>query len=236
MPVQLPKPIFRLVRSLRSFLFCRSLRRKVRNRDFSIICNTCIGGLLYNQLGMQFLSPTINIAFTPDEFIDFCKDLRYYLSCPLVDVSAEMERPYPVGRLTPQDREHRPVTLLFVHYDTFEQAAERWAARAERVRMDNLVFIMICGTGKEPSPERFLEFESLPGLKLSILQLPVQGVRHACILPFCDEQGQEHLFDKDGVTGRRVYNRYDFAAFLNGEISDVVDLRPVSPPGGHCKK
>ena len=39
----------------------RTLRTKLKNKDFSIICSNCIGGIIYNRLGQKFLSPTINL-------------------------------------------------------------------------------------------------------------------------------------------------------------------------------
>lgn len=233
MPHALPKPLFRLVRSIRSYMFCRRMRRRVRARGFSIITNNCIGGLLYKQLGMRFLSPTINIAIEDDEdYFAFCKDLRYYTACPLCDVSAEKKMPYPVGRLVPQDDAHRPVDLSFVHYPTFAEAADRWAARAGRINYEKLVFIYTSLPEADIPRNLLADFEALPGLKLSILQEPVEGVRHYCILPSWNrETHSQHLLDKLGMTGYRLFNLYDFAAFLNGEAPDAVDLRGVSPYG-----
>lgn len=228
----LPKPLFRLIRSIRSYMFCRRLRRRVRARDFTLITNNCIGGLLYNQLGMRFLSPTINIAMGDEDYIAFCKDLRYYTACPLCDVSAESKKPYPVGRLIPQDEAHRPVELLFVHYSSFAEAADRWIARAGRINYEKLVFIYTCTVRETPPRGLFSDFESLPGLKLSILQRPAEGALHYCILPSWDKETQsQHLLESLGMTGYRLFNLYDFASFLNGEAPDAVDLRGVSPYG-----
>lgn len=184
MPHALPKPLFRLVRSIRSYMFCRGMRWRVRARNFTIITNNCIGSLLYKQLGMRFLSPTINIAIEDDEdYFAFCKDLRYYTACPLCDVSAEMRMPNPVGRLVPQDETHRPVDLSFVHYPTFAAAADRWVTRVERINYEKLVFIYT-GLPEADIPRNLLaDFETLPGLKLFILQELGEGVRHYCILP-----------------------------------------------------
>lgn len=184
MPHALPKPLFRLVRSICSYMFCRGMRWRVRARNFTIITNNCIGSLLYKQLGMRFLSPTINIAIEDDEdYFAFCKDLRYYTACPLCDVSAEMRMPNPVGRLVPQDEAHRPVDLSFVHYPTFAEAADRWVTRVERINYEKLVFIYT-GLPEADIPRNLLaDFETLPGLKLFILQELGEGARHYCILP-----------------------------------------------------
>lgn len=55
--------------------------RQLKNRDFSIIAPNCIGGVIYHRLGMQFLSPTINLCI-PDkkQYVRFAANLRHYLS------------------------------------------------------------------------------------------------------------------------------------------------------------
>jgi len=60
------------------------LEEEWRNRlvadNFSIICSNCIGGTIYNRLGKEFLSPTINMYFTQRDFIKFAVNLEYYLN------------------------------------------------------------------------------------------------------------------------------------------------------------
>ena len=41
---------------------------KTENKNFTIIARDCVGGILYHQLGERFLSPTINLFFTPEDF------------------------------------------------------------------------------------------------------------------------------------------------------------------------
>ena len=36
-----------------------------KNDDFTLIARDCIGGILYHQLGLKFLTPTINLFLTP---------------------------------------------------------------------------------------------------------------------------------------------------------------------------
>ena len=38
-------------------------RSKLKNSDFTIISNTCIAGKIYHDLGLRFLTPTINLYF-----------------------------------------------------------------------------------------------------------------------------------------------------------------------------
>ena len=59
------------------------LRRRLKNKDFTILTDTCIGGVIYHELGLQFLSPTINLWMHDKDFYKFVNNLGYYLALPL---------------------------------------------------------------------------------------------------------------------------------------------------------
>ena len=113
-------------------------RMRLRNRNFSLITNTCIGGIVYHELGLQFLSPTINCGIRDHEqFFTFCNHLRHYLSLPLNFVPSEYN--YPVATLR---GDYGPVTIFFSHYKSREQASAKWEERKRRVNWDNIVILM----------------------------------------------------------------------------------------------
>ena len=58
-------------------------RKTLRKRDVTLITNNCIGGIIYHDMHLQFLSPTINLYFDNEEFIRFSTHLEYYLSLSL---------------------------------------------------------------------------------------------------------------------------------------------------------
>ena len=43
-------------------------RRRLRNREFTILCNNCNAGVITHDLGQQFCSPTVNLFFYEDHF------------------------------------------------------------------------------------------------------------------------------------------------------------------------
>ena len=107
-------------------------RKKLKNKDFSIICSTCIGGVIYHDLGMQFLSPTINMFMSNSDFIKFACNLKQYLSIELNFI--ETDETFPVAMLG-------DIRLCFNHHSTPEEAAYDWNRRKRRVNYDNLFFI-----------------------------------------------------------------------------------------------
>ena len=89
-------------RKFSRFLAVQKRKRKLKNHKFSIICNTCIGGVISHSLGEQFRSPTVNLVIYEYEFITFCQHLKEYSECdvelPAVGEQAQYANiKYPVG-------------------------------------------------------------------------------------------------------------------------------------------
>ena len=67
---QLLRMLVEIIRRLKD----KHYRKKLRNRDFSLICNNCTGGVLLNILGMQFNSPFVNLWIEPEDYIVMLKN------------------------------------------------------------------------------------------------------------------------------------------------------------------
>ena len=115
----------------------RKLRKRLKNDLFSIICSTCIGGIIYHRLGKQFLSPTINMWMKQKEFLVFVENLDEALEQELVFIETEYD--HPVAQIATKGG---TVTLYFNHAKTQEEAEENWIRRKKRVNRDNLFIIM----------------------------------------------------------------------------------------------
>ena len=113
--------------------FSLQLRKRLKNDNFSILCSNCIGGTIYNRLGKQFLSPTINLWFYQKDFLKFLQNIDYYLSLELQFIDSN--RSYPVGKLD-------DICIYFLHYNSEEEAKSSWNRRKERINFDNLFIIM----------------------------------------------------------------------------------------------
>ena len=115
----------------------------VRKKDFSIISNNCWAGRVYQYLDMPYLSPTAGLYFFAPDYIKFVSDLKKYLDAPLEFISPEASRYFeelkkrnqldkPIGKIL-------DVEIVFLHYPTKEEAAEKWNRRKERVNFDHIV-------------------------------------------------------------------------------------------------
>ena len=117
-------------------------RNKNQNKDFTLIARDCVGGVLYHQLGLKFLSPTINLFLTPEDFNYFCLYLKEYIAGDMAE-SLNENVDYPVGLLTPIKgcEISRGLKIHFMHYDSFNEAYDKWEERKSRINWDNLFVI-----------------------------------------------------------------------------------------------
>ncbi|MBE7015920.1 MAG: DUF1919 domain-containing protein [Ruminococcaceae bacterium] len=99
----------------------------------TIIASTCIGGMISHNLGLKFMSPTVNIWMTPEDLAKFVCDLDRYLALsPVFQKNTGYD--FPVGKLD-------DVTVYFQHYHSDEEALEKWEERKLRIDRDNLYII-----------------------------------------------------------------------------------------------
>ena len=110
------------------------LRKRLRNKDFSLFSPNCYAGIIYHRLKLQFKSPTINMFFpSKKQYLKFCCNIKYYLTVPLIECKDE-RFPYPVGLL-------EDIEIVFNHSKTFEEAYVSWNNRKKRVNYDNIFLI-----------------------------------------------------------------------------------------------
>lgn len=112
-------------------------RARLRNWSPSVISNNCNGAVMLHDLGLPFMSPTVNLFIPFPDYIRFLKGLDGYLSLPqdaLVEIAGG-DKGYPVGMLD-------DIELDFMHYKSFDEAKNKWFERAARVDRENL-YVML---------------------------------------------------------------------------------------------
>lgn len=187
-------------------------RRKLKNRNFTILSSECAGGVIYHDLGLRFDSPTINLWFKPSDYITFLKNLDYYLNTNILFEDKKANLDYPVGILGEKGREIR---LYFQHYDNFKDAKQKWNRRKKRVHLDNLYLIM---TDRDGASEHDLaEFDTLPYKnKVIFIGRKHKNLKHAWLMEDCLEDGHlGDIFKRSKLTGKSKLDTFDFVSFLN---------------------
>ncbi|MGN1298841.1 MAG: DUF1919 domain-containing protein [Candidatus Scatovivens sp.] len=99
-------------------------------KDISLISQNCIGGIIYHDMNMKFLSPTINLYFDSKDFIKFVNNIDYYLSKDMIFLNTQIV----TGII-------EDIKIYFLHYSTKEEAIEKWNERKKRI-INNKIFII----------------------------------------------------------------------------------------------
>ncbi len=199
--------IFRNLKRIDRFFY----RKRLRNTSFSLISNNCIGGVISHDLGLQFRSPTVDLYFTNEDFILFCRHLRDYLRLPVVEADSGLD--YPVGALK---GDHGTVRIYFMHYGSFEEAKAKWEERRSRVDFDNLYVIMEPKKCSEALLEQFDQLDLPHKVVLTDGRHP--GIRSSFPIDgdfYTEAEGRGNLltYPKRGL--RRYVGVFDYVAFFN---------------------
>jgi uncharacterized protein (DUF1919 family) len=99
----------------------------------SIISDDCWAGQLYQQLNIEYLTPTVGLYIPGDDYFNFIRNLQTFETLNFEQVNADEE--FPVGK-TPY------ATLYFQHYESFDIAVKTFKRRYKRIIWDQ-VFIKI---------------------------------------------------------------------------------------------
>ncbi len=122
---------------------------KLRESNISIVSNNCWGGIVYNTLGLECLSPFKNLFIEDMDYIRMLGKLENYLLCEPVlfkyifDETRNLE--YPVLLLKD--------ILVHCNHDTdAEEAMSKWKRRCEKFNNNN-VFVEMYTCNKKIGKE-----------------------------------------------------------------------------------
>ena len=116
-----------------------NMRKRLLNRDMTLLIPNCAGGHIFHDLGLRFMSPTINLMMYQYDFIEFVLHLDEYLSCELQFYKHE-EYDFPCAKLAPESL--REISIHFTHYESEDEAKEKWYSRSNRINKENMFVCM----------------------------------------------------------------------------------------------
>lgn len=186
-------------------------RAKLKNKDFSIISSDCVGGLVYHDLGMKFLSPTINLAIPAHDFIKFCENLDYYISLTPVEANYKQrmnDESYPILKID-------DIYIHCIHYNNSDDAIKKWEERKTRINWNNILMIFSAKDGFDNSILERIDKLSYP----KVLYSNKQYLYEWC----CYMKDSKKLKDVGDLTrytsifGVKRYEKYfDIIEWING--------------------
>lgn len=135
----------------------------------SLITNNCWGGVISHNYGMALCSPTVNLQILPEEFPDFCDNLKFYMKQDLIECT----------ELTPWHRDYMTnmfgdsfpdcplgmivdILVVFQHYTSFSDAKRQWEKRKARIDYDNIGYFFHVNSPKYSRYARDFIRQELP--------------------------------------------------------------------------
>ena len=189
-------PIYKYVQKKR--------KQALMNQDFTILCSNCIGGIIYHELGLKFLSPTINCRMDSPDFIKFVLNIEYYLKCKLEFI--ETDNNFPVAKLD-------DIKIYFVHYSTEQEAEEKWNERKKRINWEN-VFILTNDLDNV-TQEELMELKKVTWAK-SIAVFTSSSYENLPFIYKFSESDMKNYLRINPFNGNRVFEKYfNYVNLLN---------------------
>lgn len=167
----------------------------IKESKLSIVSNNCWGGIVYNTLGLECISPFKNLFFTGEDYIKVLSDLEHYLSMNPEAAGWDdlyEDKKYPVLALG-------DVMLRCNHMKDHEEALKQWNTRRKRFNPNN-IFVEL-STKERHIAEKFQELNRYD--------------KKVCFVPWeTKEKGFIHLNPLMNET--RIGMLANFHARLNG--------------------
>lgn len=213
--------IIRLLNSLRirirevlNPLFAKGRRRRIKDLSFTLISNNCWGGHVYRYFGVPYTSPTVGLFFMAEDYVRFCSDLKYYLSLPLSFIPISQSKyanknkrgqdlKCPIGLLG-------DVEIVFLHYQTADEAKEKWERRKARIVWDNLYFKF--SEMNQCTPALLQQFAELPYHNKLIFTTRDYGLPNQIVFNEYRNKGE---IENDTLNFRRYVN---LVRWINGSL------------------
>ena len=198
---------FAVLRKLRSYF----LRKKLKDKAVTIISNNCTAGIIYNVFGLKFLSPTINLQISDEDFPFFINSLRGFLLADVIEKKTKYN--YPVGVIT---FEGKSVEIHFKHYRDFQDAKLKWDERKARVNESNICVVwMINNDITDAKINCFLNLKIDKKMLITYKEINANGVLSLDIFNKKNYKNGEVFWYKNWFSVKRNIEKIDFISFLN---------------------
>lgn len=197
------------------------MRNNLKNKDITLLCPNCLGGILFHDLGLQFKSPTVNLMMLQTDFIKFCLHLDDFLKGQLIFFKHD-EYECPCAHLFVENNDY--IDVHFTHYKNKEDALKKWNDRCERINKENIFIVLQERDG--------LTYEMMKELgKLNVKGLLIFTAHDYRDLPYClylkefnSDGVVGNILKKSYINGSRKYEKYfDFVKWFN-ESNGTLDI------------
>lgn len=185
-------------------------RMKLKNKSASIIASNCNGTFIYYDMKLKYLSPTINLSFDMNDFVKMLEDLKWYMNQDVVPYE-DKRFDYPTGMIG-------DIEIKFNHYNSFDEAVNKWNERKERINYDNLFVLGVETDGC--TYETLKKFDQLPYKnKVIFTHKSYPEFKSAYYIKGFEENNEVGVLInfKNQFFIRRYLDDFDYVSFLNND-------------------
>ena len=197
----------------------RRYRKSNKQNDVTFISQNCIGGVLYNMLGMRFASPTVNMFIEDESFVKLAENPKHYFS---IDAEPYEERHideydkdlcYPIIKVD-------DILLCCQHYTNCDEAVKAWNNRRTRINYDK-IFVISCSWNLHERPELVERINNLtyPAVIFTTEDFGLSNCVRLVGDKWVKDAGgvvKPALTGFDGISGKRHFcNEFDFVKWIN---------------------
>ncbi|AOT01786.1 hypothetical protein ESP131_16440 [Exiguobacterium sp. U13-1] len=204
---------FKIYRAISKFFRIYFVNKRnenlLENENFTILSNNCVGSLITNDLNHKFLTPTVNLFMSTNDFVKLISNLDYYLKLEIIKVDSESKN-YPIGMLD-------DITIHFMHYKNITEAKKKWNERKQRIVKENLFILMV--DNDDCSEETFRKFKDLSYKKVFLTNKQYKKEKFVrYIHGFENDKYLGDLSMYQNILGKRYYDQFNYIDWLNNKI------------------
>jgi len=204
---------FKIYRAISKFFRIYFVNKRnenlLENENFTILSNNCVGSLITNDLNHKFLTPTVNLFMSTNDFVKLISNLDHYLKLEIIKVDSESKN-YPIGMLD-------DITIHFMHYKNITEAKKKWNERKQRIVKENLFILMV--DNDDCSEETFRKFKDLSYKKVFLTNKQYKKEKFVrYIHGFENDKYLGDLSMYQNILGKRYYDQFNYIDWLNNKI------------------
>lgn len=190
---------------------------EIKDGNFSIICNNCVGGFIYQHYNLEYRTPTLGLFIVAKDYIKFLRDIKSYLSKKLEFIKPEESKDYesfkhvaemmkfPIAKLG-------DIEVFFLHYQDEKEAEEKWYRRINKIRWDDVLVIL--SENETCNRQVVEEFDKLPFKnKVSFTKNDYSDVKSSCWIKEMKEPGRQWDVET-------ILKHFDLTGFINNRITE----------------
>lgn len=193
------------------------MRKQLHNKNITFLCPNCIGGILFHDLGLRFMSPTVNLMMTQTDFVKFVLNMEYYLNEKFVFYT-DPQYSCPCAHLDDID-------IHFTHYHTEQEAENKWQDRVKRIQKENIFIFLEERDGL--TKEEILKLSTLKVKGIVVFTAnEYEDIPYAVFIKKYQRQGEiGNILKRSLIDDAREYERYfDFPKWFNDANGSNYDI------------